>query len=254
MPEARAIDHPTDGSSLLGTLVIPTLNEALCLPHTLLGIARVLQDQFGHRQTWEVLIADGGSQDNTEVVHSVVSRKLGLRTRWLPPPDPPEELSASLLRALSEASTRHCIIMDADGSHPPTSIPIIHRHLVKGAAIVAASRYISGGSNSSMGTGRRLLSSACARLSQPLLGLSDPLTGLAGIDLKWIVLPQNPPRGFKFIAELVRTNRNSTIVEIPLDFQPRSGGTSKLNPFTCYHFARQWLGWALSDRTAGGYI
>lgn len=251
MSEGLVLRQPEEGTAPQGSLVLPTLNEAQALPHTLLNIARVLSHQPGGLRSWEVLIADGGSSDNTRKVHTLLSSRLGLRTRWLSPPQPPEELSASLLGALKVASTRYCIIMDADGSHPTTLIPLISKTLANGAAIVVASRYIKGGSSSSMGTGRHILSTACARLSKPLLGLSDPLTGCAGLDLDQVVLPRSPPRGFKLIAELVRQNRDSSIVEIPLVFQPRWKGRSKLDLGTCYHFARQWLSWALSGNRAG---
>jgi glycosyltransferase involved in cell wall biosynthesis len=112
------------------SVVIPTLNEAESLPHTL------------GRLPWglhEVIVVDGRSTDET----------IGVAVMYRPDAKvvmQPGRGKGDALRAGFEAATGDIIVMlDADGSTDPREIPAFVQALLDGADFAKGSRHLPGG-------------------------------------------------------------------------------------------------------------
>ena len=121
------------------SIIIPTLNEAENLPILVPRIVAALSDR-----TFEILILDDSSQDQTpQVCRDLASRfPLRLITRH-----PENGLSGEVLQGLGEATGEYLLVMDADLQHPPESIADLLAPLEEGQSdFTIGSRYIPGGS------------------------------------------------------------------------------------------------------------
>jgi dolichol-phosphate mannosyltransferase len=122
------------------------------------------------------------------------------------------------------------VCMDADLSHPPETIPHMLAKLEEGADLVIGSRYVKGGSTSDdWGFLRWLNSRVATLLARPLTNARDPMAGffafrrstfLAGHDFN--------PVGYKIGLELIVKCGCERVVEVPIHFEDRQLGKSKL--------------------------
>jgi dolichol-phosphate mannosyltransferase len=126
--------------------------------------------------------------------------------------------------------------MDADGSHPPRFLPAIQSKAEEGFDVVIGSRYISGGNIEGWSLTRRLMSRTINFYARCLLGLKTQdnsgsyrcyrVTLLQQLDPKSIV-----SQGYSFFEEILFRLRElgGTFVEVPITFEERRIGQSKLN-------------------------
>ncbi len=206
----------TPGSACV-TVVVPTYNEAANLPELVKRICHSLPGV-------EILVIDDASKDGTaEVVRS-------LGAEW--PVRVVERfdergLSTAVMRGFAEAKTDLCVVMDADLSHPPESIPAIVKAVQEGADVAVGSRYVRGGDIENWSFLRRMTSKAGTLLARPLTPVRDPMAGffalrrslLAGVALK--------PKGFKILLEILARTGTKKVVEVPIRFEDRAAGASK---------------------------
>jgi len=117
------------------SVVIPTLNEALNLPHVL-----------PHIPAWvhEVIIVDGRSSDDTVAV----ARKLRSDVRIVL--EPRKGKGVALRAGFAAAKGDIIAMLDADGSMDPKEIILFVAALVAGADFAKGSRFIQGGGTSDM--------------------------------------------------------------------------------------------------------
>ena len=121
------------------SVVLPTYNERGNIAELSSELIKELK-KAGYVP--EIVIVDDSSPDGTGEVATAISKKNKLikaivRTE--------RGLGTAVLRGINESSGSIIVVMDADFSHPPGSVPV----LVKGiddADAVFASRYASGGS------------------------------------------------------------------------------------------------------------
>jgi hypothetical protein len=104
----------------------------------------------------------------------------------------------------------------------------------QGAAIAVASRYMKGGSVGNWVRGRRWLSNAATFLAQklPNVEVSDPMSGCFAIrtDAYRSIEKKLRPEGFKILFEvLAALPRGTKATDVPMVFQPRLHGESKLS-------------------------
>lgn len=129
------------------SVIIPTLNEALNLPHVLSDIPSSVH---------EVIIVDGLSTDGTPEVASEVlpDAKVIYQTE-------PGKGSA-LLHGFEAATGDILVMMDADGSADPLEIPAFVESLLRGADFAKGTRFRPGGGSSDItrlrSVGNRILS------------------------------------------------------------------------------------------------
>jgi dolichol-phosphate mannosyltransferase len=141
-----------------------------------------------------------------------------------------------MTRAL-DAGAEYVVQMDADLSHPPEYIPqLLGTLLSTRAGVAIGSRYVPGGSLASeWGLNRRLLSGWANFYVERLLRLRirDVTAGFklwARQTLLDIGLDRIHSNGYSFQVEMnyLASRRGHKIVEIPIHFEERAGGISKM--------------------------
>ena len=144
-------------------------------------------------------------------------------------------LSTAVVSGLQMARGQWVCVMDADLQHPPEQIPVMLRAAEGGADLVVASRYTAGASNRGLdGMGRRLVSRGATALARLLFSearrSNDPLSGFFLCRRSVIEGIEFRPVGFKILLEILVCVPGIRVIDVPLDFRPRHGGTSKATP------------------------
>lgn len=202
------------------SVIVPTFNEAPNLPELVRRIVASVPDV-------ELVIVDDASVDGT----AAVARELG-RTAPLRIVERSGErgLSTAVLRGMQEARSELCVVMDADLSHPPESIPRMIRAGQDGADVVVGSRYVRGGDIDQWPVLRRFTSWAGTMLARPLTPVRDPMSGFFCLRRGLLVDVPLRPRGFKILLEILARTGTKNVVEVPIRFEDRSKGASKFGP------------------------
>ena len=207
------------------SIVVPALNEAENLPALLERIDATLRGR-----TYEVLIVDDGSRDDTSAVcrRLAATYPLELLVRSVPVGG----LSGAVLLGLSRATGEYLVVMDADLQHPPERIPDLLSPLASGQAdFVLGSRYVPGGSTDSQwGPLRRINSRVATWLARPFAGgARDPMSGFFALSRQtYRRAEQLDPVGYKIALELMCKCRARRVAEVPIHFALRGAGASKL--------------------------
>lgn len=206
------------------TIVVPTFREVESLPHLLGRIANVRKQ---HDLDLDVLIMDDSSNDGSvELVNLRGESWVQIMVRTSD-----RGLSAAVLDGLRRARSDVLVCMDADLSHPPEALPDMLRKLADGADFVVGSRYIDGGSTSDdWGFLRWLNSRVATMLARPLVNIRDPMAGYFALARTTFESGRDfSPIGYKIALELIIKCRCERAVEIPIHFEDRQFGQSKLS-------------------------
>ncbi len=120
--------------------------------------------------------------------------------------------------------------MDSDLSHPPQSIPALLELLTAGNLdMVIGSRYIAGGETSGWPFFRKVASNIASLPARLLTGVHDPLSGFFAIHKKYLTCVDSDLSGFKIGLEVIAgAGCNFKVAEVPIVFQDRSYGHSKM--------------------------
>ncbi len=206
------------------SVIVPTYKEALNIPALVERVERV---RTKHHLNLEMLIMDDDSRDGTEEAVAALNRdwvRLIVRKE-------DRGLSAAVLDGFRHAQNEVLLVMDADLSHPPETIPEMLCRLRDGADFVLGSRYIEGGTTEeAWGILRWLNSKAATLLARPFTRLKDPMSGFFAIrrSLLDTAAPMNPV-GYKIGLEVLVKGRCEKVAEIPIHFSQRFQGESKLS-------------------------
>ena len=205
------------------TVVVPTYREVESLPHLIDRLAKVRAE---HDLDIDLLVMDDDSRDGSvEMMAARPERwaRLVVRTAQ-------RGLSPSVLDGLRAAEGDVLVCMDADLSHPPEALPAILAKLDEGADFVIGSRYIEGGSTSDdWGFLRWLNSRVATMLARPLTNARDPMAGFFALRRSTFEGGRDfNPVGYKIALELIVKCRCERVVEVPIHFEDRRYGTSKL--------------------------
>jgi dolichol-phosphate mannosyltransferase len=141
------------------------------------------------------------------------------------------------MSAALEEGAEYVVQMDADGSHPVEAVPrMLEAALAQGAGLVVGSRYVEGGAlDEAWGRHRVLLSRFANRYARTVLGtdIRDITAGFnlwSAATLRDVDLAGLDSAGYSFQVELkykaVRAGHRA--VEIPIRFEERMEGTSKM--------------------------
>lgn len=205
------------------SVIVPAFREAENLPHLIDRLA-AMSDASG--LSLELLIMDDDSRDGSvEVVGSRPEPWVELVVRTSD-----RGLSQAVLDGMRRARGDVLVCMDADLSHPASAIPELLKKLDEGADFVIGSRYVAGGTTSDDWGFLRWLNSRVATLmARPLTSVRDPMAGFfalrrstfeRGLDLN--------PVGYKIGLELLVKCGCERVVEVPIHFEDRRFGSSKL--------------------------
>ncbi|MBO1335044.1 polyprenol monophosphomannose synthase [Streptomyces sp. VRA16 Mangrove soil] len=221
------------------TVVMPTYNEAASLPRT---AELVLGQQV---PDLHLKVVDDSSPDGTgriaeelaekynadgrrrmSVLHRVEKDGLG------------RAYAAGMSAALAEGAA-YVVQMDADGSHPAEALPrMLEAAIEADAGLVIGSRYVAGGSlDEEWGWHRKALSKFANGYARTVLGthqISDITAGftmwradvLTAVDVHSL-----DSAGYSFQVELKfkAVRGGCQVVEIPIRFEERTEGVSKMS-------------------------
>jgi dolichol-phosphate mannosyltransferase len=213
------------------SIILPTYNERGNLDPLLTQLLGLSQ-QFD----LEILVVDDDSADGTaELVrqraHAEPSLRLIRRVGR-------SGLASAIKEGLLDATGDVAVVMDSDGQHPVSAVPdAIGMLLDRQCDLVVGSRFHADAEIHGLSSRRETGSSwanASARFSLPsaYAALTDYMSGFLVLRLE-TVLPlvrRVDVNGFKFLYELLAISRGRLrVAEVPLCFQPRSYGSSKLD-------------------------
>jgi dolichol-phosphate mannosyltransferase len=206
------------------SVVVPTYKEVENLPHL---IARIEMVRQRHGLDLELLVVDDDSRDGTtELIKETAPSwvRLIVRTK-------DRGLSQAVLEGLRQASKSVLLVMDADLSHPPEKIVEMLAALNQGADFVIGSRFTKGGStDDDWGLFRWLNSRVATLLAMPLVPIKDPMSGFFALRKESFEKGDEfNPIGYKIGLELVLKCRCENVREVPIHFEDRKLGKSKLS-------------------------
>ena len=150
-------------STLQLSIVIPTYNEA----ENIIDLLESIKKNIGNSVLAEIMVVDDNSPDGTgKLVDNYIKKNesnnlqgsslVSVRTIHR---KQKEGLIHAVLQGIEFSFGKHVLVMDADFSHPPETIPKIIEKLQKNDnCIIVASRYIKGSSIEGWTLKRRLLS------------------------------------------------------------------------------------------------
>lgn len=251
-------DLPADWGLLPLTVVMPTYNEAANLARIadiVMGLPldglhlKIVDDNSpdGTGQLAEELAVkyNSGGRSRISVLHRTEKDGLG------------RAYAAGMQAALDEGA-EYIVQMDADGSHPAHVVPqMLGTALATGAGFVVGSRYVDGGTlDEDWGWHRQLLSRFANRYARAILDtkIRDITAGFnlwQAQTLRDVGLASLNSAGYSFQVELkfqaVRRGHNG--VEIPIRFEERTEGVSKMNMSTQIESALVPIRLRLRNRT-----
>ena len=218
-------------------VIVPTYNEArniASLAGALLALPVV---------TW-LIIVDDNSPDGTGDLADALQRQTPERVHVIHRAAK-QGLGTAYLAGFAQAralGAHRVITMDADGSHDPAVIPALldaSRH----ADLVIGSRYVPGGGTCACwGWHRRLLSAWANRITHLALGLRacDTTSGYrcyAAELLRQLPLDRIRSNGYSYLVEILyhAQRLGATVDEVPILFQDRRHGASKLSRIEILH-------------------
>lgn len=215
------------------TVVAPTYNERENLPE----LVRVLEQL--ELPGLNLLVVDDNSPDGTGQVAEELAKTSPLPIRVLHRTEK-NGLGRAYIAGMTQAMDEGADIviqMDADLSHPASVLPTMVQTLTTtDAAMVIGSRYVPGGSVADEWPWHRKLLSAGANVYVNTilrLGVKDATAGFKAWKadtLRHIDLDSIESGGYSFQVEMnYRTvQRGMRIVEVPIRFEERVEGASKM--------------------------
>ena len=232
-------DHQPAPSAIDVSIIVPALNEAANLPELLRRIDAAMAGS-GRARRYEVLIVDDNSTDGTPAVCAELEREypLSLHVRT----SPHGGLSGAVLHGMSLARGEILAVMDADLQHPPERLPDLLAPLTDdhgSPLFVLGSRYVPGGSMAEKwGVMRRFNSRVATLLARPFAGRTrDPMSGFFAMRRQTYATGRHlTPLGYKVGLELMCKCRVGAVREVPIHFDVRSHGQSKLTLKEQFHY------------------
>jgi dolichol-phosphate mannosyltransferase len=230
-------------------IIIPTYLEAE-------NIADVLRRVRASVPAADVLVVDDTSPDGTADLARATGGEIGQVEVLLQPAKGGLGVAYRAGFAHGFANGYDVVVqMDADFSHDPAALPELLEQIDEGADVAIGSRYVAGGRIPNWPRMRRVLSRVGNFYASTVLGLSvrDATSGFrayrAGV-LAAVEAGATRATGYGFQVELAyRAHRlGARIVEVPITFNDRVRGVSKMS----WHIIGEAMSlvtwWGLRDR------
>lgn len=233
------------------SVIVPTYREAESLP---VLVPRIHEAFAGAGIREEIIVVDDDSPDQTRGICADLSSRfpLILETRI-----GQRGLSSAVIRGLELSRGERLLVMDADLSHPPESAPNLIRALDDpGVDFVIGSRYVPGGSTEDgWGLFRWLNSRIATLLARPFTSVTDPMAGFFALRRSTFTrADQLNPIGYKIGLELLVKCRCRKVVEVPIHFQNRLHGATKLTAKEQLNYLRHLCRLFRYKRAGAGHI
>ncbi len=233
------------------SVIIPTYNEY----ENILQLVEIIKDMLPDDLFTEIIIVDDNSPDGTgRLIASYIedaltkvcsgiqqahenSSNFANNTREsivrLVRRENKSGLISAILQGIKSSTGRYILVMDADFSHPPETVPLLINELLRDPnCIVVASRYIRGGSIRGWPYKRLLLSRLAAKIAihgLKLCNIRDPISGFFAFPRHIIENIRFDTYGYKLLLEILVKAQGVRVKEIPYTFIDRKSGESKLD-------------------------
>ncbi|MBW0114581.1 glycosyltransferase [Pseudonocardia abyssalis] len=229
---------PVPSTGGVAHVVLPAFNEEGSLPALLARLAQTARTE--RLVAW---VIDDGSADRTAEIATAGEPGLDVRLVSHPQNLGLGQAVQSGIRAVLAAADPDdfVVVMDADDTHDPGMIRVLHDGLDAGADVVICSRFVEGGDDSTAPPFRRLLSRGAAvtfRSALRVEGVNDFTSGFRAYRVSVLARAAKhwgerlvEEQGFACMVELLLKLRhcNPVITEVPLVLQyDRKQGASKL--------------------------
>ena len=222
-----AAEPNAQARGVLLSVVIPTYKERGNVAELIKRLDRTLATV-----AWEAVFVDDNSPDGTaDAVKEIAARdprirclrRVGRRG-----------LAGACIEGMLSSCATYVAVMDADLQHDERILPEMLAKLQTGKFdLVAATRYVEGGSAGSFSESRGKISRIATRLTQRILGtsLSDPMSGFFMMrrDAFDAIAGLLSPAGFKILLDIATAGKGLRIAEQPFVFRNRHEGESKFN-------------------------
>ena len=182
---------------------------------------------------WEAIFVDDNSPDGTAAAVKEIAGRDG-RVRCLRRVGR-RGLAGACIEGMLSSAAPYVAVIDADLQHDEKVLPLMLAKLRSGEAdLVAATRYVAGGSAASFSQKRGTISRLATRMTHRLVGtpLSDPMSGFFAMrrDRLDEIATRLSPAGFKILLDIAATAGSKLrIAEQPYSFGERFDGESKFN-------------------------
>jgi len=201
------------------SIVVPTYNEA----GSVTGLAERLHATLAGRE-WELVIVDDGSPDGTADVAAALAPRIPtnvVRRKGK------AGLASAVVAGFQAARGDLLVVMDADLSHPPETVPALVDAIDRGADLAVGSRYVEGGGVEDWPLKRRVVSRVACLMGNALVPVRDATSGFFALRRSVIDGVKLNPIGFKIGFEVIARGRYKRVVEVPYTFRDRELGASK---------------------------
>ena len=208
------------------SIIVPAFKEAPNIPILVKEISSALESFISE---WELIIVDDNSRDGTADACDRL-KKQGLPLKLVVRKSE-RGLATAVIQGFAQAQASIFVVMDADLSHNPDTIPLFCRAIRDGSEFVLGSRYIPGGGTDDKWTVFRYLNSKIATLlARPLVSISDPMSGFFAFPRSlWERCHDLSPVGYKIALEILVKCKPQHLKEVPIHFRTRKLGRSKLS-------------------------
>jgi dolichol-phosphate mannosyltransferase len=215
-------------------IIVPTLQEAENVQPLITQI-----EQTGLPFA-EIVFVDDGSTDGTREQIRAFGEKR--RVRLVEREGPDRGLAGAIVAGAESTGANLLLVMDADLSHPPSQMAALLRPILMNEAdLVIGSRYIRGGATPGWPIWRRVISRAASGLAYPLTGVRDSMCGFFAVRRDCLLRFAKTAVGFKIVFEMmVRGRKALRVREVPIVFQNRERGCSKMSLTEAVRFALHW--------------
>lgn len=223
------------------SIIIPTYNER----KNILDLVKGIKDKLPTELFTEIVIVDDNSPDGTGglIADYILSSPREYTNNFLPKNATciiklvhrkyKSGLISAILEGIKSSTGRYILVMDADFSHPPETVPLLVDELLHNQnSVVVASRYLTGASILGWPYKRLLMSrvaSKIARYGLKLRNITDPLSGFFAFPRHIFENLGIETQGFKLLLEILVKAEGVKVKEIPYTFMNRESGQSKLD-------------------------
>ena len=251
-------------------VVIPTYNEAETIGKMIDHLFTII---FPKSPNWncKVLIVDAKSPDGTSEIVKEKQKKYPNLDLYVE--EKKEGIGAAYVkgfrRAMKKLDADVVIEFDGDFQHPPETIPVMLNEIDNGYDYVLGSRKIKGGSNPKGWGFKRVFFSEVGGLAarfilffptKKFFSITDPTTGLKASRVKGFVdkmdMDNLYSRSFGYKLEFLykMVSLGAKVKEIPLKFQLRKAGESKIASGTPKDILRTTILLRLNDPKTQSFI
>ena len=216
------------------SIIIPTYNEAENIRAIVPKISEVFK---AHGIDGKIIVVDDNSPDGTWKVAEELGSRYPVKSVRR---QGERGLSSAVIKGFEYADGDIIGFMDADFSHSPDQIiDLLQAFTLSNADLAIGSRYMDAGKISKWPFLRRLNSWGATLLASPFTSIKDPMSGFFFFRRSVIEGVSLNPIGFKLGLEILAKGKYTYSKEVPIVFQNRLHGESKLTGKVIVEYLKQ---------------